>query len=984
MLRINVLGGLFVTGEGRPLSGAAAQPRRLALLALLGVAGERGVTRDALLSYLWPDNDEDRARRALTQALYALRRDLGSDECFLGLKDLRINPDLVTVDLLEFHDAIGTGNLDRAAELYRGPFLEGFHLPGADTFERWVEDERSALAHEQADLLHQLGTRAIERGEFRAAVGWFRKRAGGDPLNAQTALALMDALARSGDVAGALQHARVYETLVRQELDLPPDREVVALAARLREGHAPPTGGLTATPAPGAASPPPPPLPPAPASALMLEESGVDGHTSGWATMPPAGAAASSRPAPPHAARWMVRGAAALLLLLLGAALVRFWPRPKVAAPERVVAVGRIAHYEGGHPGGLGQPLGDMLATNLARIEGLRVVSNARMVEVMRQAGGGTDTAASTVAAARQTGATELVDGSLYNVGAGQYRLDLRRVDLATGAVLHAYTVQGADLFALADSGTARLAGDVGGARPTGSLADVTTRSLDAYAFYSQGLRRYFAGDLPGAAGLFDQALTADSTFAMAAFYRGLSVTGTRAEQFQALARAVRLADGASDRERLLIRATWAFLNSSPSLLAIADTLRVRYPAELEGYLLSGQAAISAGNYAAAHAALAEVIARDSLGLGGKAVRCLACEALGAQIGAYTEEDSLPHALLVARQWTRLQPASPTAWRALAMLHGAVGAIDSAQAALQRADSLAPTFAEAWIYHVSLALWADRLPEAEELARAQLKAGPPSQRAEAIWNLCIVLRHQGRIREALTLARQYREARSEAVNRDAAPLSSYLYGQVLFESGEYRASAALFDSLSHVRIPTQDASGEARNRVWSLTHKATALAALGDTARLSALADTLERLGQESSLARDRRLHFYTRGFIARARGHHEEAAGAFRSSIVSAVGGFTRANYALAGELMLLGRPAEAIPMLESALRGIYEGSALYLTHTELEERLAQAYEAAGNRQRAALLYQRVARNWEPADPAFTPRRLEAAGKAIQLLSHP
>lgn len=240
------------------------------------------------------------------------------------------------------------------------------------------------------------------------------------------------------------------------------------------------------------------------------------------------------------------------------------------------------------------------------------------------------------------------------------------------------------------------------------------------------------------------------------------------------------------------------------------------------------------------------------------------------------------------------------------------------------------------------------------------------------------------MREALALARQYRDLRSEAVNRDAVPLSSFLYAQVLFEASDYRTSAALFDSLSRVRIPTQDPSAVARNRVWSLTHKASALAAAGDTVGLPALADTLERLGRESSLARDRRLHFYTRGLIARARGHHEEAAGAFRSSIVSAVGGFTRANYALAGELMALGRPAEAIPTLESALRGIYEGSALYLTHTELEERLAQAYEAAGDRQRAARFYQQVARNWEPADPGFTPRRLEAAGKAIQLLSHP
>ena len=95
LLRIDVLGGLYVTSDGQPLTGVAGQPRRLALLSLLAVAGDRGVTRSTLLAYLWPDCDEEHGGRALTQALYDLRRDLGSDEAFLGMKDLRLNSDVV-------------------------------------------------------------------------------------------------------------------------------------------------------------------------------------------------------------------------------------------------------------------------------------------------------------------------------------------------------------------------------------------------------------------------------------------------------------------------------------------------------------------------------------------------------------------------------------------------------------------------------------------------------------------------------------------------------------------------------------------------------------------------------------------------------------------------------------------------------------------------------------------------------------------------
>jgi tetratricopeptide (TPR) repeat protein len=219
------------------------------------------------------------------------------------------------------------------------------------------------------------------------------------------------------------------------------------------------------------------------------------------------------------------------------------------------------------------------------------------------------------------------------------------------------------------------------------------------------------------------------------------------------------------------------------------------------------------------------------------------------------------------------------------------------------------------------------------------------------------------------------------VGRDAAPLSSFLYGQSLFEAGNYRGAAAVFDSMSRVRIPDQDPSATARNQAWTLTHRATALDALGDTAALPVLADSIQRLGQLSGLGRDRRLHLYVRGLIARARGRHEEAASAFRASMLSASLGFTRVNYALAGELIALGRPLEAVPVLRSADRSIYEGTALYLTHTEVQERLARAYEAAGMRDSAAVYYQRVVKAWENAEPEFTPRQLEARGKAMRML---
>src|SRR5215468_9152568 len=105
VLRLKVLGGLTVLRDGSPLSGALAQPRRLAVLALLARGGRSGVSRDSIVNTLWPDTDEERARHTLSQTLYALRRELGRDELIVGVRELRLDTELLAIDAVEFQDA---------------------------------------------------------------------------------------------------------------------------------------------------------------------------------------------------------------------------------------------------------------------------------------------------------------------------------------------------------------------------------------------------------------------------------------------------------------------------------------------------------------------------------------------------------------------------------------------------------------------------------------------------------------------------------------------------------------------------------------------------------------------------------------------------------------------------------------------------------------------------------------------------------------
>jgi serine/threonine-protein kinase len=234
MLRLETLGGLVLAGDsGTPLP---IQRRRLALLALLSTAGKRGVRRDKLVSVLWPDSPEAKARHALEQLIYSLRQE--RDESLVAGPDpLRINHHVLTVDVVEFEAALDSGALADAVRVYRGPFLDGFYLTGAPEFENWAESERSRLAGRYRAGLDRLARDLAGRNEHGAAIDLWRKLVLADPLSSSAIVGLMKCLAELGDRSGAWREGKAHETLVRRELGREADPGVRTLLAELGTGN---------------------------------------------------------------------------------------------------------------------------------------------------------------------------------------------------------------------------------------------------------------------------------------------------------------------------------------------------------------------------------------------------------------------------------------------------------------------------------------------------------------------------------------------------------------------------------------------------------------------------------------------------------------------------------------------------------------------------------------------------------------------------
>jgi TolB-like protein len=234
MITIQLLGGACLRSEEGPLAGPPAQRHRLALLALVVTSWPRPLPRDRAMALLWPERDTASARRLLNLAVHVLRSALG-DEAIQSTGDgLLFNPAAAHCDLHDLKVAIAEKQFEAVARLFTGPLLDSFHLPESSEFGFWLDEQRHVLSQAYVDALRGLGERQSDAGDLRAAAGTYRKLVAADPHSGAHALALMRALEADGDRAGAIQHAADHAQRLRMELDLEPDPEVIAFAARLR------------------------------------------------------------------------------------------------------------------------------------------------------------------------------------------------------------------------------------------------------------------------------------------------------------------------------------------------------------------------------------------------------------------------------------------------------------------------------------------------------------------------------------------------------------------------------------------------------------------------------------------------------------------------------------------------------------------------------------------------------------------------------
>jgi TolB-like protein/DNA-binding SARP family transcriptional activator len=506
MLRLITLGACYLERDGVRLEAASAQRKGLALLALLAAAGDRGVSRDTAMALLWPDSGQERARTSLRQLIHSLRTQLRAPELLRASTELRLDPRVISSDVGEFRAALEAGDAATAVSRYAGPFLEGFHARGGAELERWVASERAALAQAASRALEQLAIASSERGDLAAAAGWWRRLAEAEPLSTHAALGLMRALDASGEHAAALQHARIHELIVADELGGAPDPAVSALAAELRAGttRRPPASGGAGAVAPGGE---------------RLRQSAVETPAHPGTIVGGNGGASRVRPM-----LGLLLPLAAVLVVALAIAVAG--GRSSTQLPEASVAVlplvntGADADDEAISAG-----LTDNLITALAGVPGIRVIARTSAF-AFKDSGLDLRTIADSLRVAT------ILEGSVQRSG-DRLKVNVQLVQAADATVLwaEAYDRELSDLFAVQDEITAAIVAALSGRLAIQSQAPPRrVPDVHAYELYLRGrqifLTRTDRDAIILAEGYFQEALRHDPLLAEA--HAGLSDVHTR------------------------------------------------------------------------------------------------------------------------------------------------------------------------------------------------------------------------------------------------------------------------------------------------------------------------------------------------------------------------------------------------------------------------------------------------------------------------
>ncbi len=191
-LRIQLLGPAVVLYGDQPVH---VQRRVMRAILFYLACQTEPVGRSTLMDLLWPEEDEEQARRRLREVLSKLRAQLPSPSMIVAEQDyVHLDMEQVYVDVLEFQALVDQvhlylqrqGNSPLPESIYqqmfkainlwrRAEFVAGTNLPSSEGIDRWYVMTSQSLYYNRQAMLETLARHSAVSGDMDMAVFWVRR-----------------------------------------------------------------------------------------------------------------------------------------------------------------------------------------------------------------------------------------------------------------------------------------------------------------------------------------------------------------------------------------------------------------------------------------------------------------------------------------------------------------------------------------------------------------------------------------------------------------------------------------------------------------------------------------------------------------------------------------------------------------------------------------------------------------------------------------
>ncbi len=250
MLTINLLGKGAIFYDGECISEKLSS-KLVALICLLVLNKARNMSKEKIISYLWPDSNDEAAKSNLRFNLWSIKRIIpqnseGEDFIVSGKDYCRINEkypyccDKVMLDGFKASQMDKVEDLIKLKVLFKGDFLEGLYLRNCNDFNEMILFERVVCQNKQVEILERLIGLYEEQERFEEELQVLNEVAAIEPYNEQFAYRAIQIYGKLGNRTAAINYYKNFEIVLRRNLNTSPNNELKLLYKGLMESSCSP------------------------------------------------------------------------------------------------------------------------------------------------------------------------------------------------------------------------------------------------------------------------------------------------------------------------------------------------------------------------------------------------------------------------------------------------------------------------------------------------------------------------------------------------------------------------------------------------------------------------------------------------------------------------------------------------------------------------------------------------------------------------